>query len=297
MSALSQSVLKKKILFIINPISGGKSKQHLPELIGKHLNADTFDAELRYTEYIGHARELSQKALADTDIFIAVGGDGTINEIASVIVGTPKLMGIIPCGSGNGLATSLKIPFDIEKAIDLINRMNFITIDSAVINGHPIFNVSGIGFDAQISTRFANNKTRGFWGYVKNTFAEIIHYQPEWYTLTIDGQVYTRKAFMISLANSTQYGNNAQIAPEASLTDGLLDFCVVKPFPLYMFPVLAYRLFSKTAHKSDFLEIFKAREVLIERDRPGPVHLDGEPLEMGTQLRVVMNPASLNIIN
>lgn len=289
--------MKKKILFIINPISGGKSKQHLPAIIEQALDHQQFDFHFCFTKYVGHARELAAQAIdGDTDVVVAVGGDGTINEIASVLAGTSKVMGILPMGSGNGLGTSLNLPFDPAKAVAVINRFKTLTMDSATLNGHPFFNVSGIGFDAQISARFARDKTRGLWGYVRNTFAEIMSYKPEWYTLTIDGKVLKRRAFMISLANSSQYGNNAHIAPEASLTDGLLDFCVIKPFPLYIFPVLAYRLFSKTAHRSHYIEIFKAREIRVERDTPGAVHLDGEPQELGTCLDILLKPATLHVI-
>jgi len=291
------NALKKKIAFIINPISGGKSKVQLPELIEQHLDRAQFSYQLCHTEFVGHAKKLVRDLLPDTDLFVAVGGDGTVNEIASVLVGSDKYLGIIPMGSGNGLATFLGIPFQVKEALELINQFNFTRIDSATLNGHPIFNVSGIGFDAQISTRFARDKTRGLWGYIRNTFAEVLKYRPQWYILKLDGKTIQRKAFMISLANSSQYGNNAHISPNASLTDGLLDICVVKPFPLYMFPVLAYRMFSKTADRSAYLEIFKIKEALIQRDVPGPVHLDGEPIELEAELHIVVNPASLNVIN
>jgi YegS/Rv2252/BmrU family lipid kinase len=291
------NALKKKIAFIINPISGGKSKVQLPELIEQHLDRAQFSYQLCHTEFVGHAKKLVRDLLPDTDLFVAVGGDGTVNEIASVLVGSDKYLGIIPMGSGNGLATFLGIPFQVKEALELINQFNFTRIDSATLNGHPIFNVSGIGFDAQISTRFARDKTRGLWGYIRNTFAEVLKYRPQWYILKLDGKTIQRKAFMISLANSSQYGNNAHISPNASLTDGLLDICVVKPFPLYMFPVLSYRMFSKTADRSAYLEIFKIKEALIQRDVPGPVHLDGEPIELEAELHIVVNPASLNVIN
>ncbi len=291
------NALKKKIAFIINPISGGKSKGQLPELIEQHLDHAQFSYQLCYTASVGHAKILVRDLLPDTDLFVAVGGDGTVNEIASVLVGSDKYLGIIPMGSGNGLATFLGIPFQVKEALELINQLNFTRIDSATLNGHPIFNVSGIGFDAQISTRFARDKTRGLWGYVKNTFAEVLTYRPQWYILKLDGKTIHRKAFMISLANSSQYGNNAHISPNASLTDGLLDICVVKPFPLYMFPALAYRMFSKTADRSAYLEIFKIKEAFIQRDVPGPVHLDGEPIELEAELHIMVKPASLNVIN
>lgn len=289
--------LKKRILFIINPISGGKSKSHIPGIIRKELDHGLFDMEWAYTQYVGHARELAQSAVQEgVDVVVSVGGDGTNNEIASAVVGTKMVMGLIPMGSGNGLGTALQIPFNPAGAIKLINKFHHTLMDSATINGHPMFNVSGIGFDARIGARFAKSKTRGLWGYVRHTFAELAHYRPEWYKITFDGQEYRRQAFMISLANSSQFGNNAHISPEASVTDGLLDVCVVKPFPFYLFPLLAYRMFSKTAHRSKFLEIFKVKEVHIERDMPGPVHLDGEPVELGTDLYISISPASLHMI-
>ncbi len=291
------NALKKKVAFIINPVSGGKSKGQLPELIEQHLDRAQFSYQLCYTEFVGHAKMLVKDLLTDTDLFVAVGGDGTVNEIASVLVGSDKYLGIIPMGSGNGLATFLSIPFQVKEALGLINRFNFTRIDAATLNGHPIFNVSGIGFDAQISSRFARDKTRGLWGYIRNTLAELLKYRPQWYVLKLDGKTIQRKAFMISLANSSQYGNNAHISPNASLTDGLLDICVVKPFPLYMFPALAYRMFSKTADRSAYLEIFKIKEAFIQRDVPGPVHLDGEPIELEAELHIVVKPASLNVIN
>lgn len=289
--------LKKRILFIINPISGGKAKAHVPQVIAQELDSSQFSHECVFTEYVGHARELAKQAVADgLDVVVSVGGDGTNNEIASALVGSPVVMGLIPMGSGNGLGTALQIPFKPAEAVKLINRFRHILMDSATINGHPIFNVSGMGFDARISARFAKDKGRGLWGYVRNTFAEIAQYQPEWYQISFEGQVHRRKAFMINLANSSQFGNNAHISPEASITDGLLDICVVKPFPLYKFPVLAWRLFSRSAHRSKYIEIFKVKEVHIERDMPGPVHLDGEPVELGTELHIEMKPASLHII-
>jgi YegS/Rv2252/BmrU family lipid kinase len=289
--------LKKKIVFIINPISGGKSKALLPNFIEQYLDHTLFSYQIYYTDGIGHAKKLTGDLLADYDVFVAVGGDGTINEIASVLVGSNKYLGIIPMGSGNGLATFLNIPFEAKKAIEVINKQHSTRMDSATLNGHPIFNVSGIGFDAQISTRFARDASRGLWGYIRNTFAEIMNYQAQWYTLSQDGKTIQRKAFMISLANSSQYGNNAHISPEASITDGLLDICVLKPFPLYLFPYLAYQMFSKKAHRSSYLEIFKVKEANIHRDLPGPVHLDGEPIELGTELHLLVKPASLNVIH
>jgi YegS/Rv2252/BmrU family lipid kinase len=289
--------LSKQLLFLINPIAGGKSKTRIPGLIREHLDASKFDYRYRFTEYVGHARELAKEAIEDgVDVVVAVGGDGTINEVASSLVGSPVYMGIVPMGSGNGLATALGISLHPAKAIQQLNTSSAHLVDSASINGHPIFNVSGMGFDAEISALFAKETNRGLWGYVKNTLSAIIKYQPQEYTLELNGETIQRTAFMISLANSTQFGNNAHISPEASITDGLLDICVVKPFPLYKFPLLAYRLFSRTAHKSSFIEIYKSKETTITRSKEGPVHLDGEPIVLGTKLHIVLHPASLYLM-
>ena len=287
----------KQLLFLINPVAGGKSKTRIPGLIREHLDASQFDFRYRFTEYVGHARELAKEAIEDgVDMVVAVGGDGTINEVASSLVCSPVRMGIVPMGSGNGLATALGISLHPAKAIQQLNTSSAHLVDSASINGHPIFNVSGMGFDAEISALFAKETDRGLWGYVKNTLSAIVHYQPQEYTLELNGEKFSRTAFMISLANSTQYGNNAHISPEASITDGLLDICVVKPFPLYKFPLLAYRLFSRTAHKSSFIEIYKSKETTITRSQEGPVHLDGEPIVLGTKLHIVLHPASLYLM-
>ena len=198
--------MSKQILFLINPIAGGKSKTRIPGLIHQHIDASKFDYRYRFTEYVGHARELAKEAIEDgVDVVVAVGGDGTINEVASSLVGSPVYMGIVPMGSGNGLATALGISLHPAKAIQQLNTSSAHLVDSASINGHPIFNVSGMGFDAEISALFAKETNRGLWGYVKNTLSAIIKYQPQEYTLELNGETIQRTAFMISLANSTQF--------------------------------------------------------------------------------------------
>ena len=226
-----------------------------------------------------------------------MGGDGTINEVATQVEGTNKLMGIIPFGSGNGLARSLSIPLGDVQAIKRINKLHVSKIDSGTFNGRKFFNMAGIGFDAQISARFAENVKRGLSSYVKIAFSEVSNYRSQHYRLTIDGKEYEHQAFMISVANSSQYGNNAHISPFASLNDGMLDICILKPFPLYKFPALVFRMFRKNTHKSNYLEIIQGSKISIIRDCVAAVHLDGEPIEMGTELSIGINPHSLNILN
>lgn len=288
----------KKILFIVNPISGGKSKISFPQLAAKNLDKRLFEPEYLFTESRGHAYEMTKQAINNsTDIVVAVGGDGTINEVASAIEGSGKEMGIVPSGSGNGLARTLGISLNHRMAVKQLNKLHSGLIDTATFNERKFFNMAGIGFDAHISNRFATDKTRGLQGYVKTTFTEISQYPAQNYVLYIDGVKYERGAFMISIANSSQFGNNAYVSPTASLQDGLLDVCVIKPFPLYHFPVMGYHMFSKTAHRSKYVEIIKGKDIRIIRETAGAVHVDGEPLQMGKELFIQVKPGSLRILN
>ncbi|TZF83302.1 diacylglycerol kinase family lipid kinase [Pedobacter sp. BS3] len=290
--------MKKHIVFIINPISGGKHKANFPKLANEQLDKQCFLPVYRFTDAPGHGSQLAAEALADgADIVVAVGGDGTINEVGSVMEGSGKIMGIVPCGSGNGLARALKIPMSRQKAVNRLNTMQAYAIDSGVLNGKKFFNMAGMGFDARISARFAKGEKRGLGGYITNTLAEIKKYQPENYILNVDGLNVERRAFMLSIANSSQYGNNAHVSPTATVKDGLLDVCIIKPFPLYEFPAMVTRMFTKTADKSRYVEIIKGKDIKISRQSEGPVHVDGEPYIMGTEINVQVKPASLLVIS
>ena len=261
------------------------------------LDTHVFDASFAFTEYAGHANELAEQAVADgIDVVVAVGGDGTINEIAAALNGTETVLGIIPEGSGNGLALYLGIPLNERAAIRRLNRSDYITIDSGSINGQPFFNMAGIGFDASVSDRFANDKIRGPIGYMRAVISEISTYKPKRYLLDIDGERMEREAFMISVANSPQYGNNAYVAPQASVTDGMLDVCIVHKFPLYITPMMVFHLFNKTADQSEYVEIIPGKQIRIERETADAVHVDGEPKEMDAVLDVLVKPATLRIL-
>ena len=289
--------MKKKILFIINPISGGKSKKKMPSIIDQHLDKEKYDVRISYTERVEHAYLLSKAAVKENyDIVVAVGGDGTVNEVAKGLLNSNIIMGIVPFGSGNGLARTLKIPLNPVKAVKVFNNYNSIKIDSASLNNHFFFNMAGTGFDATISHQFANLKSRGFSGYVKTTFKELSSYKPETYTIQYDGNTIVEKAFIVSVANSSQYGNEAHIAPHADVCDGLLDLVVVKPFPWYLFPSLAVKMFTKTAHTSNYVKIYKAKNIVIERALESPIHIDGEPHMESAKLNIQIIPLSMNII-
>lgn len=288
--------MKRKALFIINPISGGKKKDQVPALIKNILDHTHFESTIVYTERAMHGSELAKDAVGKYDYVIAVGGDGTVNEIASAIVGTNVALGVIPFGSGNGLARFLGIPMDTAKSIEAINGERVEAIDSAILNGQRFFNLAGMGFDAHIAEVFSHDKNRGFWAYIKSSLREISNYKAKTYQINIDGTEYVRDAFMLSIANSSQFGNNAHVSPHASVQDGLLDICVIKQFPLWRFPEMGIRMFAKTADKSKYVEIIRGKNVIIKRSTDGPVHLDGEPQMMGKEVSIQMVPASLRII-
>ena len=288
--------MERKALFIINPISGGKKKDGVPALIENHLDTGLLKPVIVFSDGVAHATQIAKEAAGKFGTVVAVGGDGTVNEIASAIVGSETALGIVPFGSGNGLSRFLHIPMDTVKAIENLTGGKKISIDSGTLNGKAFFNMAGMGFDAHIAEVFSHNKKRGFISYIKMSLREVINYKPQVYQLVIDGKHYEREAFMLSFANSSQYGNDAHISPQASVQDGLIDVCVIKPFPLWRFVELAVRMMAKTADKSRYVEIIRGKQVLVKRASPGPYHLDGEPHMGGAEAQIELLPGSLKII-
>lgn len=269
----------------------------MPELVEKYLDPTIFDYDIEFTTGIFHAHDLAKAAVGEYEIVVAVGGDGTVNEIASAIAGTDTVLGVIPFGSGNGLSRFLTIPMDAEGAIKTMNAGRTITIDAGKMNGQWFFNMAGMGFDAHISHVFANGSTkRGFVSYFKSSIQEISTYKSKKYHIEIDGVAYDREAFMLSMANSSQYGNNAHVSPTASVQDGLLDVCIIKPFPLWRFPEMGLRMFTRTADSSKYVEIIKGKHIIITRQQEGPIHLDGEPQVAGTDIDIEVVPNALHVI-
>lgn len=288
--------MEQKALFIINPISGGKKKDDVPELIKKYLDAAKFEAIVVCSDGPAHARQIAKEAINEFDLIVAVGGDGTVNEVASAIVGTDTMLGIVPYGSGNGLARFLGIPMNTPNAIRALNMGRVEMIDSAKVDGQPFFNMAGMGFDAHISEVFAKRKKRGFFTYLVSSIQEFNKYKPETYHIEVDGNVYEREAFMLSFANSSQYGNNAHISPHASVQDGLLDICVIKQFPFWRLLEMGMRMLTKRTENTNYLEIIRGKHIHIKRSGPGPVHLDGEPHVTGADTAIELVPNSLKVI-
>jgi len=288
--------LKKKALFIINPVSGGKKKDKVPALIKQHLDTSVFDYQIVYSTKETAISEVSKEAAKTCDIIVAVGGDGTVNEAASAIAGTDKVLGIVPFGSGNGLARFLKIPLDTAEAIKNLNNGRVEVIDAGKLNNQWFFNMAGMGFDAHISEVFSHGKTRGFRQYFKSSVQEIFNYKAQKYNLVIDGHEYDREAFMLSFANSSQYGNNAHVSPNASLHDGLIDVCIIKQFPVYRLLEMGLRMLTKTSESSKFVEIIRGKHIKVKRKGSDAVHLDGEPQIMGAEAEIFIIPNSLKVI-
>lgn len=289
--------MKKKIAFIINPISGGINKQHFPALIGKYLDRNQFDIEINFTRSAEHNLALAQEAV-DTkkDIVIAVGGDGTINNIAKYMVNTGILFGIVPQGSGNGLARHLKIPINNVDALKVINKLHRKNIDAGMANDQFFLNVAGAGFDAHVSWMFANAPKRGFWSYTKITLNEFAKYKPQHYELMVDGKTVTKDAFIICVANGSQYGNNAYIAPQANLDDGLFDISIMKPFKVHQMPVIGLEMFLKKYNNSKYVDALKGSEIVIKRPEAGVFNIDGEPVMMEKDIYIKVLPEALKVI-
>lgn len=288
---------KKSILFILNPVSGNHGKENIPEVIARTLDADRFDCQVRFTEYAGHAAEIARQCVEEgIDIVVAVGGDGTVNEVARSVIHSNTALGIIPCGSGNGLARHLCLPMDVSKAIQVINHCKIEALDYGVINGYPFFCTCGMGFDAFISLKFAEAGKRGPITYVEKVLQEGLKYQPETYEIVDEAGVTTHKAFLIACANASQYGNNAYIAPKATMTDGLMDIIIMEPFNAFDAPQISIDLFSKTLDKNSKIKTFRTPRVHIHRSGPGAIHYDGDPVITGADIDVHIERRGINII-
>jgi YegS/Rv2252/BmrU family lipid kinase len=287
----------KRILFIINPISGIGKQKKVGKLIHECLDPEQFIPEIKFTTHAGHAKVLAMEASAEgIDVVVAVGGDGTVNEIATGLVGSQTAMGILPAGSGNGLARHLKIPMNLSRAMEVLNKHRVTPIDTASINDQLFVNVAGVGFDATVARKFASAGKRGFSTYFRITVNSYFNYQPKQYKLEIDGKIFKRRALLVSFANSSQFGNNASIDPAADVSDGFIDVCIVGKMPFWKVFFLAPLLFFNRFDQTRYIEIIRAKKVVLHRKKGKSIHLDGDPHEMGKDLVMKVNPLSLQVV-
>ena len=288
---------KKKIVFVVNPISGTQGKKAILKCVEERIDRSVYDYKIVETLYAGHATHIASDAVKEgVHMVVAIGGDGTINEIARSLVHTDTALGIIPCGSGNGLARHLRIPMDYKAAIDILNKNYQVCIDYGKINEIPFFCTCGVGFDAFVSLKFADSGKRGLLTYLENTLHESLTYQPETYEIENEEGTVKYKAFLIACGNASQYGNNAYIAPQASLTDGLMDVTILQPFTVLDVPTLSFQLFNKTIDQNSCIKTMRTKKIKIRRNNPGVFHFDGDPVMGGENLEVEIVARALNVV-
>ena len=285
-----------KLFFIINKYSGTGFNPELESLVRSACEDHHVTCELAYTEGRGHATELATHAMADGfEYIIAIGGDGTVNEVAQAMIHAPAAMGIIPKGSGNGLARHLGIPMRFESAVKHFFENKIVAIDTFRLNGKLSLNVSGIGFDGFVAERFGTKHGRGFQGYARlvlNEFPRFEEFEAD--IITAQGSR-KEKAIVIAIANSSQYGNNVRIAPSASVHDQLADISILRKFPAYRLD-LVYSFFAGTINNSACCETMRVSNAAINLDREMPYHVDGEPAGKSSEFRLEMLPSSLNML-
>ncbi len=289
--------MKKKILFIINPNAGTYHKNDVEGLIDTFLDKDQYVAHLKLTEYAGHATVLARESVEQQfDITVSVGGDGTMNEVGSGLVGSTTALSIVPCGSGNGLARHLSIPMDMGGAIDMINHGIVKEMDVCTVNDKYFFNVGGIGFDGLIAKEFSTLGTRGFWTYIYCIMKNFFIYRAKRYRIVLDDKEQFVSAKIIAFANAEQYGNNFIIAPGAEIDSGMMEVCIVGGF----FQLISLRsgieyLFGKY-YRNDRIKTKRAAKILIESEDPLLLQIDGESVDTGTRAEIHIIPKGLKIV-
>lgn len=290
--------MKKKIVFIYNPFSGRRNNNNLKSLIEQHINKDDFECQIWATEKAEDLLIFTEKAIKEKfEIVVAAGGDGTINQVASRLVNTGIVLGIIPLGSGNGFARHFKIPLNTIKAIESISYSKIKAIDTVWLNRHCMVNIGGIGFDAHISSLFANNKKRGLQGYIKTILSQL-NYQSQHYRLfQNDVEIWNGKAFMISIANATQWGNNVKVHSGALPDDGIFNLVIIKKFSLWKFPLILKNLFEGKLHESSSSLTFSGTDFVLKRENEGAAHVDGEPIWLSSEININIEPLSLHILS
>jgi YegS/Rv2252/BmrU family lipid kinase len=285
-----------KILFIINPILEKRLGMRVKELVADSLDPALFDPSIVYSDFPGHARDLARKNLDKYHVIVAGGGDGTVNEIGSQLIHSKVILGILPMGSGKGMARSLGIPMDIRKAIQTLNDLKITEIDTGLANQFRFISMAGIGFDAAVAHAYARKSSRGFFTYAFQSASNLFHYKNVPVQIKTGQMDISTSAFLLSFANSNQWGYGALISPHASTADGLLDLCLLKNFPRILSPILVIKLFNGSIHRSKFIDILPVKQAEIGGCDKYIGHIDGEPIEFTAPIKITVDPASLKVI-
>ena len=287
---------RQRCSFIINRIAGTSSIPNFESLVNKTLNSKLFSTDFYYTEYHRHAEVIAKELVSQQVPFIiAVGGDGTVNQIGAQLIGSSSSLGVIPTGSGNGFARHLKLPMAMEEAIKLINKRTIKTIDTGIINDIPFLNVAGVGFDGHVSNVFHGYGKRGLSGYAKIILKEFSSFKSQKIVLETEDGEFKQEAFMVCFANGQQFGNRIYISPKASMSDGKLDVCVLKKPQFSYIPRMFYKMINKRELPDKYFKDYKARTILLTHNF-NYFHIDGEPFDAPSELRVKCNPSSLTVL-
>jgi YegS/Rv2252/BmrU family lipid kinase len=288
----------KKIAFILNPISGTGHKEKIISYLHQVFDGNKeYDAIFHTTTSSEDAYESSHKfAQQQYDIVVAIGGDGTVNQVARGLLFTKTKLAVIPVGSGNGLARHLRIPLSYHSAVDAILEGNAISIDAGKIKDKIFFCTAGLGFEAVIGDKFNSSGTRGLFTYMKFCVKEYVKYRNEKYQIEVGGRRFNQDAFLITFANCGQWGNNAFISPTADISDGMLDVVVWKKTPAVSMPFVTAELFFKTIQHSEYLDTYRCKEVKITREKQGLIQYDGESGVMGDEINVSVLEHAVNVI-
>lgn len=288
----------KKVAFILNPVSGTRHKSAILEYVRKVLAMHKdYEAELYSTTSVGDACRAAREYVGKKfDIVVAIGGDGTVNEVAEGLVNSNVKLGIIPVGSGNGLARHLSIPMSYQRAVDAIFEGNTQFIDAGMINGKVFFCTAGVGFDAVVGNKFNSAPSRGLKTYMEFCTKEYMKYRPEEYEIHLLGTSFRQKAFLITFANSSQWGNNAVIAPDANISDGMMDVVIWREAPKVTVPLMTLELFLRTIKYSEFIDTYRCRELTIIREKEGLIQFDGESMMMGKEIRLSVIHKAVEVV-
>jgi YegS/Rv2252/BmrU family lipid kinase len=294
--------MSDKIIFLVNPVSGTRGKQRIISAISVKLDAEKVPYEFITTNAEGEFFHIQQKIINENIRKVGIiGGDGTVSHVTHALRHLPVDFGIIPTGSGNGLALAAGIPRNIGRALDIILHGKASRIDAFSINDNFSCMLSGIGFDAKVAHDFAKQKKRGLWTYVKVSAANFFNAITYPFTLAVNGREINTNAYFISIANSNQFGNNFTIAPKASLEDGLLDIVVVQKMnKLQVLLAIIYQLRYGDVQENIFGEhrilYFRAKELVITNKANAPLHIDGDPSESAERFDIRVIPSVISLL-
>jgi diacylglycerol kinase (ATP) len=287
----------RNILFVLNPIAGDIEKEDLKEDIAMICREHGITCELYTTTGQDDEAKLKEMIGAGSyDAVYAVGGDGTVSLVGSLLIGSSTPLGIIPLGSGNGLSKDLDIPQDTEEALQLIHTHVVRNIDTITLNGMPSIHLSDLGFNALVVKRFCEGDTRGQGSYTWIALQEYLSYEPKTYRIETDADTFEGKAFMVTVANANAWGSNASINPDGILNDGKFEICLIEPFPRAASVGILYKLYTDSIDTSVYTRILKCRRATIYNPDLEVMHIDGEPVETAEKIEVVMHAKSLKVI-